>query len=91
MASRKNLKKQISSITFGLLSECLIRKQYIPGTDCKAIDAIISEILDTDIDFTSRISHTEPGSARKYYKAFYSDFNSRIDSILKKLEETGKK
>lgn len=91
MASRKDLKKNISLIIEELITECMIRSQMVPGTDKAAADAIIMELIGTDADFTSRISHTEPGNAKKYYAAFYADFNKQIDSIIEKIESLSKK
>ncbi len=91
MASRKNLKKDISLIIEELITECMIRSQLVPGTDKAAADALILELIETDADFTSRISHTEPGDAKKYYAAFFKDFNKQIESIIEKIESLSKK
>ncbi len=90
MASRKDLKKNVSCIISELLTECLIRREYVPGTDKETVDSIISELIEADEDFTCRISHTEPGMAAKaYYRAFYSDFNKKIEELIGKIEKLG--
>lgn len=89
MASRKDLKKNVSCIITELISECFIRQEIVPGTDKNAAEAIIAELISTDADFICRISHTEPGSAKLYYRKFYTDFNQKIEEIIGKIEALG--
>ena len=42
----------------------------------------MGEILKMQDEFISRISHTEPGNVKGYYKKFRSDFNAKVDSII---------
>lgn len=87
MASRKALKKNVNYITGELFSECIINNLYIPGTDKQKADELMSKILKMQDEFVSRISHTEPGNVKGYYKKFRSDFNARVDEII---DEMGK-
>lgn len=85
MASRKNLKKDISYVIGDLFTECLIYKELVPGTDREAADSLLVDLLKIDNEFTTRISHTEPGAAKQFYRAFYKDFNDRIQEVVAKL------
>ena len=85
MASRRNLKKDISYVIGDLFTECLIYKELVPGTDKDAADELIIELLKIDDEFTTRISHTEPGNAKQYYRALYKDFNESIAKVTDKL------
>lgn len=85
MASRRNLKKDISYVIGDIFTECLIYKELVPGTDRDEADRLMVELLEIDNEFTSRISHTEPGDAKKYYRAFYKDFNDRIQEVIAKM------
>lgn len=85
MASRRNLKKDISYVIGDLFTECLIYKELVPGTDKNAADELIIELLKIDDEFTTRISHTEPGNAKQYYRALYKDFNESIAKVTDKL------
>ena len=85
MASRRNLKKDISYVIGDLFTECLIYKELVPGTDKNAADELIIELLKIDDEFTTRISHTEPGNAKQYYRALYKEFNERIAKVTDKL------
>ena len=81
MASRKALKKNVNYIAGELFAECLMNSLYVPGTDKKKAD----ELLKMQDEFISRISHTEPGNVKGYYKKFRSDFNAKVDSIIEAI------
>ena len=85
MASRRNLKKDISYVIGDIFTECLIYKELVPGTDKQAADELIIELLKIDDEFTKRISHTEPGNAKQFYRSFYKDFNESIAKVTDKL------
>ena len=82
MASRKNLKKNINYIAGELFTECMVNSLYVPGTDKMKADALLSEILAMQDEFISRISHTEPGNVKGFYKKFRTDFNAKVDEII---------
>lgn len=82
MASRRNLKKNINYITGELFVECLVNGLYVLGTDKKKTDDLMAEILKTQDEFISRISHTEPGNVKGFYKKLRSDFNAKVDEII---------
>lgn len=86
MASRKDLKKNISAIVSELIGECIIRSQFVPGTDEQAAGEIVGKLIELDADFTSRVSHTEPGNVKAYYRALYKDFNEQIEGICNEIE-----
>lgn len=90
MASRRNLKKDISYIIGDIFTECLIYKELVPGTDQEAADSLLVDLLRIDNEFITRISHTEPGNAKKYYSALVKDFQDSISEILNKLTKLKK-
>ncbi len=90
MASRRNLKKDISYIIGDIFTECLIYKELVPGTDQEAADSLLVDLLRIDNEFITRISHTEPGNAKKYYGALVKDFQDSISEILNKLTKLKK-
>lgn len=85
MASRKVLKKNVNYITGELFAECLVNSMCVPGTDKKKADELMGEILKMQDEFVSRISHTEPGNVKGYYKKFRSDFNAKVEEIIDTL------
>lgn len=85
MANRRQLKKSVNYIAGELFTECLVNSLYIPGTDKMKADELMSEVLTMQDDFISRISHTEPGNVKEYYKKFRQDFNHRVNEIIEKI------
>ena len=82
MAKRRELKKNVNYIAGELFSECLINSKFIPGTDKKKADELMGEIIKMQDEFISRISHTEPGNVKGFYKKFRSDFNAKVNEII---------
>jgi len=86
MASRKELKKNVNYIAGELFAECLMSSKSENAVDKKA-DEILTQILVMQDEFISRISHTEPGNVKGFYKKFRKDFNAKVDEII---DEIGK-
>lgn len=82
MASRKVLKKNVNYIAGELFAECLVNSLYVPGVDKEKADELMGEILKMQDEFISRISHTEPGNVKGYYKKFRADFNAKVEEII---------
>ena len=82
MAKRRELKKNVNYIAGELFSEGLINSKFIPGTDKKKADELMVEIMKMQDEFISRISHTEPGNVKGFYKKFRSDFNAKVNEII---------
>lgn len=82
MASRRILKKNVNYIAGELFAECLVNSLFVPGTDKQKADELLAEILNVHHEFVSRISHTEPGNVKGFYKKFRSDFNAKVEEII---------
>ena len=87
MANRRLLKKNINYITGELFADCLAHKCFVSGNDPQQCDAILTRILQLQDEYISRISHTEPGNTREFYKKLQNDFNSQVQDILQQLSE----
>lgn len=85
MANRRDLKKSINHIASELFMETLVNALYVPGTDKDKADKLMSEILDMQNEFLSRVSHTEPGNVKGFYKKLRADFNAKVDEVVKQL------
>lgn len=90
MASRRDLKRDISYVIGDIFTECLIYKELVPGTDKAAAEKLIVDLLRIDNEFITRISHTEPGKAKEYYRALIKDFQKEISEVLDKLTKLKK-
>lgn len=82
MASRRELKKNVNYIAGELFMECLVNSLYVPGTDKAKADKLMAEVLEMQDEFVSRISHTEPGNVKGFYKKLREDFNKKVNEII---------
>ena len=81
MASRKNLKKSISYIAGDLFVASLVE-----GVDREVIINAIHRVL----NLIPRISHTEPGNVKGFYKQIENDMNKEIEIVANELEKASK-
>ena len=42
----------------------------------------MTEILNMQDEFISRISHTEPGNVKGFYKKLRTDFNAKVNEVI---------
>ena len=85
MASRRELKKNVNYIAGELFTECIINSMFIPGTGEAKLGALVAEVLKMQDEFVSRISHTEPGNVKVFYKKFRADFNAKVNEIIEAI------
>lgn len=82
---RRLLKKQVNYIAGELFAECVVLTQVVPGIDEKKVDDLMTRIFYMQDDFISRISHTQPGNVKGFYKAFKADFQAQVDAIIDEI------
>ena len=85
MANRRNLKKNVNGIIAELLTHCLVQEALNPQVDMQKLDEIIKELFIIREEYISRISHTEPGNAKKYYRNFRDKFSNEISDVMAKM------
>ena len=90
MASRRQLKKNVNYIAGELFAECIVNSMLIPGTDKGKADQVMADILKMQDEYVSRISHTEPGNVKGFYKKFRTDFNAQVNEIVDAIEKLNK-
>ena len=90
MASRRDLKRDISYVIGDIFTECLIYKELVPGTNQNEAEKLIVDLLRIDNEFITRISHTEPGNAKGYYRALVKEFQAEITKVIDKLTKLKK-
>jgi len=81
MASRRKLKKQISYIAGDLFLTSLVE-----GINREAIIKATHNVL----NLIPRISHTQPGNVKGYYKNLHEALNKEILVVADELAKTGK-
>ena len=80
MASRRKLKKQISYIAGDLFLASLVE-----GVNREVVVEATHEV----IELISRISHTQPGNVKGYYKKLREDLDKAIAKVADELEKIG--
>ena len=80
MAKRKVLKKRINYIVGELFAECLINGKNC--ADQAKVHDVLADILNTQNEFISRISHTQPGNVKGFYKKLIQDFNAKANELI---------
>ena len=81
MASRRNLKKQISYIAGDLFLASLVE-----GVNREAIVEATHNVL----NLIPRISHTQPGNVKGYYQKLREDLNKEIQVVADELNKLAK-
>ena len=84
MANRRNLKKQVKLICGEIMTDCFLLS-ICQNADEDKVKDLLAEAVDIYNDFISRISHTEPGQEKLFYKKLREDFSARIDALNQKI------
>lgn len=85
MASRRKLKKNVNVIIAELLTHCLVQEALNPQIDREKLDEVFRDLFTINSEYISRISHTEPGNAKKYYRDFRDKFSNDISEVMSKM------
>ena len=81
MASRRDLKKSIHYIANDLLFAAIIE-----GVNREVIFEAVNNVL----NLIPRISHTQPGNVKGYYKKIYEELDKQIQIVSDELEKSAK-
>lgn len=87
MANRRDLKKNINYICSELFAECVAIMHYNLNVKQEDVDNVMARILWVQDEFISRISHTEPGNVKGFYKKLKADFNAQVEEIINSISQ----
>lgn len=90
MASRRDLKKQVNYISDLVAGWCILEGATADEAKQETLNGLFMKGVLLRNDIISRISHTEPGNVKGFYKKLKEDFNAGIDEITDKLQETAR-
>jgi len=48
----------------------------------------MADVLEMQQEFISRLSHTQPGQVKQFYKKYHEDLNASIKAIVDKIGAT---
>lgn len=85
MASRKNLKKAVKNICGELFADCVALSMCQQGGDEVKLHELMSMVMVTYQDYVSRISHTEKGNEKTFYKTLRSEFTAQVNKISEEI------
>ena len=84
MANRKQLKKSIRKITGELFADC-VALSLCQQADRDKLEQLMQEVLNVHNDYVARISHTEPGSVKMYYKKLKQEFTEKVNDLSERI------
>ena len=84
MANRKQLKKSIRKITGELFADC-VALSLCQQADRDKLEQLMQEVLNVHNDYVARISHTEPGSVKMYYKKLKQEFTEKVNVLSERI------
>lgn len=89
MASRRLLKKQITSIHTQLIDECIICNMLIKSFDNEKLQAMVQRIVTLHDECIARVCNYERTSdrarVRHYFNVLIEDFNRETLEIIKEM------
>ncbi len=86
MSSKRDLKRAIRNVCTELFAEGVAASLYGSEKNKEVIEPIFVLILQTNSDFTRRVSFPEPGiKPKKYYKFIIEEFNKQVAEIVDQL------
>lgn len=86
MANKRTLKHGINLICGELITECIAASLYGPTAHKDNAESLIYSILKMQADYTSRISHPEPGMPSKlYYRDLREKFTAQIGEVIDQI------
>lgn len=94
MASRRDLKKDITYLYSELLTECFTISALCPNCNQEKADALIEKIVRNSYEYTQRAGHYDgknnPKLVKAYYKKLGQDLLQDVLGIGKEIEELSK-
>ncbi len=86
MANKRTLKHAINAICEELFVECVAASLYSAENHQDDAEALLSSIIKMQAEFTTRVSHPEPGMKPKdYYKDLREKFTAQVSDIVDQI------
>lgn len=84
MASRKNLKKNVKNLCADLFADC-VALSMCDSADRAALEGLMAEIIELNSEYVSRISHTERGSEKLFYRKLRAEFAEKAKNLGERI------
>lgn len=83
MANKRSLKHCINLVCEELFAECVAATVYGHSNHQDNAEDLLHTIIRIQADYTSRVSHPEPGiPARVYYSKLRESFSEQVNEVL---------
>ncbi|MEG1580297.1 MAG: hypothetical protein RR386_03440 [Bacteroidaceae bacterium] len=82
MANRRELKKEINYVCGTLFTECVAISLYNNEANPTDIDKVMSDVLNMQDEYISRISHTQKDKAKSFYALLRKNFDTSVDDVI---------
>lgn len=82
---RRELKKSINFLCGELFAECIALNRY-ENVDKDRVANVMESILMMQADIVSRISHTQPGACKIFFKKLREDLIARTEEIIDDIQ-----
>ncbi len=83
---RRTLKKNLNYLTQELMTECLWIMHCQKSANIQDVENIIDNIILTQDEMLSRISHADKKKAKLHFKKMRAEFLSRVDDIVEQIK-----
>ncbi len=87
MSSRRKLKKNVQGIFNCLISEFIFLAANTKKSDPESLRKLINQILLANCEYISRISHTEPGNVKGFYKKLHADVKQEVENFTEEFKK----
>ena len=95
MASVRELKKDIDSLIFEVISDCFVYSGLNSENNTEKVSSIISDAVSLRNDLIARVNNPDgkdnPKIVKAYYKSVENDLKSGADKLFKRLSDLSKK
>ncbi len=87
MTSRRKLKKNVQGVFDCLISEFLYLAANTTKANNESLKALIDRIIKSNCEYITRISHTEPGNVKGFYKKLHTDIKAEVNAITEEFKK----
>ena len=84
MASRKELKKSIKNACGELFTDCVVLSKC-EGANIEALQQIELKLIAVYNEYVARISHTQKGAEKIFYKKLIAEFTETINELAEDI------
>lgn len=86
MASRRQLKKSIRTISGELISNCTVLNMCGVHNNEKT-NTLLRKVMAIHNEYISRISHTQKGNEKLFYKKLRQDYTQEVEALAEEINK----